>query len=125
MLIIYYLLLLALSIYSYSLIDLNLTMINHPLWNWFRSQIINIGYFKRELSWWIYFTIICLLFVFYFLIIKQSKKISPVRLAIIIGGILLFSYPFLSHDFFNYMFDAKILTFYGKNPYLFKALKPV
>ena len=97
-------------------------MINHPLWNWFRSQIINIGYFKRELSWWIYFTIICLLFVFYFLIIKQSKKISPVRLAIIIGGILLFSYPFLSHDFFNYMFDAKILTFYGKNPYLFKAL---
>jgi len=93
-------------------------MINHPLWNWFRSQIINIGYFKRELSWWIYFTIICLLFVFYFLIIKQSKKISPVRLAIIIGGILLFSYPFLSHDFFNYMFDAKILTFYGKNPAL-------
>jgi len=122
MLIIYYLLLLVLSIYSYSLIDLNLTMINHPLWNWFRSQIINIGYFQRELSWWIYFTIVCLLFVFYFLIKKKSKKISLVRLAIIIGGILLISYPFLSHDFFNYMFDAKILTFYGKNPYLFKAL---
>ena len=35
---------------------------------------------------------------------------------------MLFSYPFLSHDFFNYLFDAKILTFYGQNPYLHKAL---
>ncbi len=40
----------------------------------------------------------------------------------LIGVILFFSYPFLSHDFFNYMFDAKILTVYNKNPYLYRAL---
>ncbi|MBI2051660.1 hypothetical protein HYT33_02755 [Candidatus Roizmanbacteria bacterium] len=34
----------------------------------------------------------------------------------------VFSYPFLSQDFFNYLFDAKIATFYFKNPYLHKAL---
>ncbi|MFS8160257.1 MAG: hypothetical protein ACMG6E_08635, partial [Candidatus Roizmanbacteria bacterium] len=31
-------------------------------------------------------------------------------------------YPLLSKDFFNYLFDAKILTFYHQNPYLHKAL---
>ncbi len=44
------------------------------------------------------------------------------KVALITSLILLLSYPFLSHDLFNYMFDAKILTFYGENPYLKKAL---
>jgi hypothetical protein len=47
---------------------------------------------------------------------------SPLHLALILSGILLFSYPFLSHDFFNYLFDAKIVTFYHQNPYLKRAL---
>lgn len=40
----------------------------------------------------------------------------------IISAIMFFSYPLLSHDFFNYLFDAKILTYYHENPYLHKAL---
>lgn len=52
----------------------------------------------------------------------KKTKPSPIKLALIIGLVSLVAYPFLSHDFFNYMFDAKILTFYGKNPYLFRAL---
>lgn len=34
----------------------------------------------------------------------------------------VFSYPAFSHDFFNYMFDARIVTKYFANPYMFKAL---
>jgi heme/copper-type cytochrome/quinol oxidase subunit 4 len=36
--------------------------------------------------------------------------------------VLLFSYAAFSYDIFNYIFDAKIWTYYGKNPYEFKAL---
>jgi len=62
------------------------------------------------------------LFLFYFYFVKQVKKYHPLILALLIGGILLLSYPFLSHDFFNYLFDAKIVTYYFKNPYFTKAL---
>lgn len=116
----YFVILSILAIYSYSLIDLNLTLFNHPLWNDFRSFIIQIGYFKRELSFGIYTFLILSLFFLQYLSIKA--KLDPVKLSLLIGAICLFSYPFLSHDYFNYIFDAKILTFYGKNPYLFKAL---
>jgi len=34
-----------------------------------------------------------------------------------VGGILLFSYPFLSADFFSYIFYARITTLYFKTPY--------
>ena len=108
------------SIYSYSLIDLNLTLFNHKLWDSFRSFIIQIGYFNRGLSTTIFFAGIIILYVLYFLV-KKTKS-SPIKVAFVIGIVSLVAYPFLSHDFFNYMFDAKILTFYGKNPYLFKAL---
>ena len=110
----------VLALYSYSLIDLNLTLFNHPLWNSFREFIIQIGYFKRDLSIGIYIFLILSLFLLQALALKA--KLNPVKIAILIAGVLLVSYPFLSHDFFNYIFDAKILTVYGKNPYLFRAL---
>lgn len=108
------------SIYSYSLVDLNLTLFNNKLWDSFRSFIIQIGYFNRGLSTTIFFSVIIILYLLYFL--SQKTKPNPIKLALVIGLVSLIAYPFLSHDFFNYMFDAKILTFYGKNPYLFKAL---
>lgn len=100
--------------------DLNLTLFNHPAWNSFREFIIQIGYFQRSLSIGIYIFLVLSLFLLQWLAVKA--RLNPVKTAILIGGVLLVSYPFLSHDFFNYIFDAKILTFYGKNPYLFKAL---
>jgi len=108
------------SIYSYSLVDLNLTLFNSKLWDTFRSFIIQIGYFNRSLSTTIFFSGIIIFYLLYFL----SKKIkpNPIKLALIIGLVSLIAYPFLSHDFFNYMFYGKIVTFYGKNPYLYKAL---
>jgi len=122
MLILYGLFLAVLGIYSYSLIDLNLTLINHPLWNKFRDWIIQLGYFHRDTSWNIYLILVVLAFVFYYIFISNYKKYNPISIALLIGVILLFSYPFLSHDLFNYLFDAKIFTFYHQNPYLHKGL---
>ncbi len=122
MFILYGLLVLLFSIYTYSQIDLNLTLFNHPAWNTFRSQIIQLGYYHRDISSILYIIFVILLFVFYVYFYKKYKRFNPITCALITGFVILISYPFLSHDFFNYMFDAKILTFYGKNPYLFKAL---
>lgn len=116
----YFVILVILAVYSYTLIDLNLTLFNHPWWNSFRSFIIQIGYFKRDLSVGIYLFLVVSLFLLQFLAVKA--KLDAVKVAVLIGGVCLLSYPFLSHDFFNYIFDAKILTVYGKSPYLFKAL---
>lgn len=112
----------ALAIYSFALIDPNITFFQHPLWVAFRDPMVQFGYYNREGSWWVYFILVILLSVFSFFAVKYYKKINAVTLALVIGGILLFSYPFLSHDFFNYMFDAKIFTYYHQNPYFQKAL---
>lgn len=118
----YIIVVLLLSVYSYALIDPNLTLLNHPLWNSFSKQAIHLGYYQRKLSWYIYLILLLLLFSFHHIFLKRNGKYSPIKIASIISIILFFSYPFLSHDFFNYIFDAKILTFYGENPYLKKPL---
>lgn len=118
--ILYAVFLTILSIYSYSLVDLNLTLINHPFWTIFRNKIIILGYYKRELSSIIYTFSLIILFAFHFYFLKTKPKITT--LSAIIFVTTIFSYPFLSHDFFNYLFDSKILVFYKKNPYLYSAL---
>lgn len=120
--IIYIFFLSALLIYSYFLVDPNFTLVNHSWWTGFRNYVVSIGYYQRPLSWWIYFVLIIFFFILYYFTLKTYKKINVIRLATMIGLGCLLSYPFLSHDFFNYMFDAKILTFYHQNPYFHKAL---
>lgn len=112
----------ALTIYSYFLIDPNITFFQHPWWVVFRDWAVYLGYYRRDVSWMVYLALIILLFVFHFIALKKYKEFPILKYAVVVCTILLVSYPFLSHDFFNYMFDARILTHYGKNPYLFKAL---
>lgn len=114
------LVLVSLSIYSYALVDPNFTLINHPLWEVFRNFMVPLGYYHRDWSFGIYVILLTLLtgFSFYF----WKKNLPAFKLAVIVAGALLLSYPFLSHDFFNYLYDAKIVTVYGKSPYLYKAL---
>lgn len=82
--------------------------------------MVYIGYYKRPLSTFFFVMLIISLGAWNIYIHRLSFR--PLHISLLIGLILLFSYPFLSHDFFNYIFDAKILTFYHKNPYLYKAL---
>src|SRR3990167_4426790 len=102
MMLLYTLMLLLFSLYSYSLIDPNLTLVNHPLFEQFRNIMVQFGYYQRGWSAAAYFVLITLLFGFHFYFVKNQHKFSAVRLAILTGAVLLLSYPFLSHDFFNY-----------------------
>ncbi len=117
MIIFLFFIIICLSIYSYALIDPNLTLVSHPWWIAFRDPMVILGYHMRPISAGIYITLLISLFLLHLYMLKQYKKYSPFKIALGIGGLLLVSYPMFSHDFFNYIFDAKILTFYGKNPY--------
>ncbi len=116
-----------LVIYSYSQIDLNLTLSSNSLYQSFQKQLIFLGYFNRPVSAAIYTGIIFTLFIFYFLIIWTVKKavFSKNQLFWLLGLsclVLFLAYPAFSHDIFNYLFDARIVTKYQQNPYFAKAL---
>lgn len=117
----------SLFLYSFTQVDLNLTLSHISLWYAIQDFFQNIGYFNRPFSTLLYILIILSLFIFYFFILKLADKNkfslkSFWQIVIISSLILLFSYPAFSYDLFNYMFDARIITKYGQNPYLHKAL---
>lgn len=114
-------------LYSFTQVDLSLTLLSMP----FVAKIIlgfqYIGYFNRPQSSLFYLLLLLLfysLYIFTLLRIKRheisTKGFS--RLVIVISLILAFSYNAFSYDIFNYIFDAKIVTFYHQNPYIHKAL---
>lgn len=122
----YCLVLLLLVIYSYSQIDLNLTLSSNSLYQTFQKQLIYLGYFNRPFSATIFIIILFLLFSYYIYFIKLVRKgfLSSTQIILIILStvlILFISYPAFSHDVFNYLFDARIVTKYHLNPYFFKA----
>lgn len=112
----------GLTLWSWVLLDLNFTLLSNPQWVAFRNALTQIGYFNRPLSATYYTILACWLFVTSLLMVQRYKgKVIYVALGVgLIAGLL--SYPALSHDLFNYIFDARILTHYGQNPYLHKAL---
>ena len=123
----YLLFVISLTIYSYSQVDLNLTLNQNPLYLSFQKHLTFLGYFNRPLSALIYLCLIVLFFIFYFLfvLLVEKGKIGEREiwtLVLFTAICLWFSYNAFSYDLFNYIFDAKIVTFYHKNPYKFKAL---
>ncbi|MDP3998529.1 MAG: hypothetical protein Q8P89_02840 [bacterium] len=123
----YGLVLFALLLYSFTQVDLNLTLSKASVFQSLQKFFIQIGYFQRPLSTGLYLTLISLLFTFYFLLLwlVSQDKISGRQIWCLVGlsmGMLLFSYPAFSYDLFNYMFDARIFTEYNLNPYHFKPL---
>ncbi len=125
MIIFYLLLLFGLGVYSYSQIDLNLTLLQTSWFLGFKNQMIQLGYFNRPLSTGIFILITLLLFIFYIYFVFKAEKISLKKLLIGffgIGILGLLSYPAFSHDIFNYIFDARIAAFHGANPYTSTAL---
>lgn len=113
--------------YSFTQVDLNLTLSKWSIWQILQKFFQHIGYFQRPFSTFLYIAILILLFTFYvvFLYLAHSKKITKKQVWILVistASILVFSYNAFSYDLFNYIFDAKIVTFYHQNPYLHKAL---
>jgi hypothetical protein len=118
---------LSLFFYSFTQIDLGLTLTRISFWQILQKKFQLIGYFHRPLSACLYFLILVLLFSFYLLILKgvQKKWLSEKQIwwLIILTVVLLWlSYNAFSYDLFNYIFDAKILIYYQQNPYQVKPL---
>ncbi len=122
-----FILFLSWVIYSYTQIDLNLTISSNSIYQLFQKKMIYIGYFDRQLSGSIFLILLCSLFSYYFFMIFLSIRhfISfkqLILLVFLITCILFFAYPAFSHDIYNYMFDARIVTLYHANPYIHTAL---
>ncbi len=113
--------------YSFTQVDLNLTLSRLSIYQTAEKYFQQIGYFQRYLSAEIYIAILLLLFAFYFFFLALAKKnrISKKQLWMLVistAVILTFSYNAFSYDLFNYIFDAKIVTHYHQSPYLYRAL---
>src|SRR3989338_1949252 len=127
MLLLYIFSLFLLFIYSYTQVDLNLILSSSGVYQSIQNNLTWVGYFNRPLSSAIYIFILFCLFVFYFILVKEVKngrlKGKKFLFILCISSFLtFFSYPAFSHDLFNYMFDARIVTKYHYNPYFYKAL---
>lgn len=122
----YLFVLFLLAVYSYSQIDLNLTLASHPVYQTVQRELLYLGYFNRPLSAWIFVGVLAGLYVLYlYILARVSKDRISMRVVcyLVAGSVILgvISYPAFSHDLFNYMFDARIVTQYGKSPYLYAA----
>lgn len=116
-----------LAVFSYAYVDLNLTLSQNPLALNFIGTLQQLGYFHRPQATLTYLVLV--IFAFSFFIVNlwlfYNKKIGLGYLKITTVTntlILVFAYPFLSSDLFNYLFDAKIILQYHLSPYTHRAL---
>ncbi len=115
------------AIYSYSQVDLNLTLSQNSFYLSFQKIMWWIGFFNRTLSGSLFSILLLLFFIDYMVIcfgfhkkIFNKKDFIFFLLTSIFFGLL--SFPAFSYDIFNYIFDARIVGKYGLNPYQYKAL---
>lgn len=117
----------SLFLYSFTQVDLSLTLSKASILQSFQKQFQYIGFFQRPTSTLIFVLILLGLFISYFLALhlvkKRKLRLKHTKILIFISFIgLVFSYNAFSYDLFNYIFDAKILSFYHQNPYFHKPL---
>lgn len=132
-LVVLFCLLIAYSIWTYGLTDPNLVLINwEPYWQ-FQLWMWQTLFHNRPLQTATYILLISLLFIIYASCIWALKKshiaLTTFRQAIIAFGVycvvispLFISYNALSHDVFNYMFNARMVLEYQANPHKQVAL---
>lgn len=116
-----------LFLYSYVQVDLGLTLTRASILLTLEKSFQYIGYFNRPLSTLLYCSIALLLFILYvwtlWLVHKKKLDSKAIWIITILGAVILgFAYNAFSYDLFNYIFDAKVVTYYHQNPYEHKAL---
>ena len=116
-----------LAIFSYSYVDLNLTISRTPLILSFVKSVQQLGYYQRPVATLIYLLFLITTFSFFIfnLYLFYKSKVGKnylISCTLINTIILIFAYPFLSSDLFNYLFDAKIILIYHVSPYTHKPL---
>src|SRR5579859_4391082 len=125
--ILYLVVVFSLFLYSYTQVDLSLTLSRTSIYQSIEKFFQHIGFYQRPFSAILYGIILLLLFGFYLIFLRwANKKVlsrSYIWMLIIVTTLLVtFSYNAFSYDLFNYIFDAKIITHYHQNPWIHKAL---
>lgn len=116
------------TVFSYSLTDPNLIITSwSPYWN-FQLWMWQTFFNNAQLLTITYSIIISLFFVIYligFRFFKRHKQSFDKKIILkflLAFSPLLLSYNALSHDVFNYMFNAKMVTVFKANPHVKTAL---
>lgn len=118
-----------LLLFSYTQVDLNLTLSQASIWQVIQRAFQHIGYYQRPFATGVYSAIVIGMFASYLLLISEIQKGMVNKKALwkcIYGvcAVLIFSYPAaFSYDFFNYLFTAKTVLVYGQNPYAVTPLQ--
>lgn len=110
------------AIFSYAYVDLNLTISQNPVVLDFVAFMQQLGYYNRPQATLIYLALLTLAFAFFvlnlWLFYKSKIGLKYLAISTVANtAVLIFAYPFLSSDLFNYLFDAKIITHYQASPY--------
>ena len=118
----------ALFLYSYTQVDLSLTLSRLSIYQSIEKSFQYIGYYNRPFSTGIFLFLVSLFYVLYGITLHALKKNIVSKKTFwwtvgIITVILVFSYPAFSYDMFNYMFTAKTVVLYQKNPYAVTPLQ--
>ncbi|PIY80935.1 MAG: hypothetical protein COY80_00270 [Candidatus Pacebacteria bacterium CG_4_10_14_0_8_um_filter_42_14] len=117
------------AIWSFGLTDPNLVLTSFEPYLHFQNNIWHFATEYRQVFSYMYVGIIAWLFLSYFWLVKwlrQNKISLPFKKLILWFLILMlplfFSYNALSHDVFNYLFNAKMVVLYNANPHIKVAL---
>lgn len=116
-----------LFLFSYTQVDLNLTLSQASFWQGIQKAFQQVGYYQRPLATAIYISILLIFFLAYWFLLRHVKKMTYEKirnLILVVFAILVFSYPAaFSYDFFNYLFTAKTVLVYHQNPYAVTPLQ--
>ncbi len=121
----------SLVVFSFSQLDLNLTLYAMPIIVSFQKIMQQLGFYQRFYSSVIYLIIVSGLFWGYLGILLnykgftlawlRNKQFIFMSIFIIYLGVI--AYPLFSHDIFNYLFNAKMVLVYHSNPHIHTALE--
>lgn len=115
-------------LFSFTQVDLNLTLVNAQAYLNFQQPLTELGYFQRPtntLIWAILLLVTSLGWVGIWLNSKMISSISKnfiLKLLLASSIVLTLAYPVFTYDVFNYIFDARILVEHQANPYTHTAL---
>jgi hypothetical protein len=120
--VLYPLLLLLYSLYSYAHVGVNMVLSSHPQVFQIQQALQRFGLEQRLESTLIYTGLIMLIFVSYLGLKHQietgrlkTRTMSKLLVASIAA--LFIAYPGMSNDIFNYLFNAKMVIWYQANPH--------
>lgn len=122
----FFLLSIGFFFWSFTLTDPNLYYSTHPIFVAFQNGMWSIGEDQHSqiVTFW-YVAMVAAAFGLYVMVLKQRFLPQTHHLLLFAGSMVLFifSNPALSHDMYNYMFNAKALLLYGQDPHVQSALQ--